>query len=106
MVFLFGARTQQDLYCSDEIRRLTTEWAGKFTFVPVLSEEPQDSYWQGKRGLVTGFIKDYLLPNSQAYLCGPPPMLDAAEVELLNQGVAADAIYSDKFLDKSFNKTA
>ena len=106
VVFLFGARTQQDLYCADEIRRLETEWAGKLTFVPVLSEEPEGSDWQGKRGLVTEFIKDYLQEGSQAYMCGPPPMLDAAEVELLNLGMDADQIFSDKFLDKSFTKTA
>lgn len=106
VVFLFGARTQNDLYCMDEIRRLETEWAANFTFVPVLSEEPEDSDWQGKRGLVTTYIQEYLMPGSQAYMCGPPPMLDAAEVELLNHGVPAEQIFSDKFLDKSFNKTA
>ena len=106
VVFLFGARTQQDLYCLDDIRRLETEWAGKLTFVPVLNEEPADSDWQGKRGLVTEFIEEYLVSGSQAYMCGPPPMLDAAEVQLLNLGVAADQIFSDKFLDKSVTKTA
>lgn len=106
VVFLFGARTQQDLYCLDAIRRLDTEWAGTLTFVPVLNEEPQDSDWRGKRGLVTEYIKDYLVPGAQAYMCGPPPMLDAAEVELLNLGMAVDQIFSDKFLDKSFTKTA
>lgn len=106
VVFLFGARTQKDLYCLDDIRRLETEWAGKLTFVPVLNEEPEDSDWQGKRGLVTEFIRDYLVAGAQAYMCGPPPMLDAAEVELLNLGVSDDRIFSDKFLDKSFTKTA
>ncbi|MDX1693910.1 MAG: 2Fe-2S iron-sulfur cluster binding domain-containing protein [Ketobacteraceae bacterium] len=106
VVFLFGARTRKDLYCLDEIRRLETEWAGKLTFVPVLSEEPADSHWEGRRGLVTSFIKDYLDDGAQAYMCGPPPMLDAAEVELLNLGMSDDRIFSDKFLDKSFTKTA
>ncbi len=48
VVFLFGARSQQDLYCLDDIKQLQQEWAGDFTFVPVLSEEPADSDWHGR----------------------------------------------------------
>ncbi|MCG8670541.1 MAG: 2Fe-2S iron-sulfur cluster binding domain-containing protein [Pseudomonadales bacterium] len=106
VVFLFGARTQADLYGLDEIRRLEMEWASNFKFIPVLSEEPEDSDWQGARGFVTTHIKENILPGSHAYMCGPPPMLDAAEVELLNLGISSDVVYSDKFIDKSFDKTA
>lgn len=106
VVFLFGARTQEDLYCLNEINRIATEWPANFKFVPVLSEEPKSSGWEGKTGLVTEFIKDSLLEGSEIYMCGPPPMLDAAEVELLNLGVDEADIYSDKFTDKSFVKTA
>lgn len=101
VTFLFGARTQRDLYALDAIRFLQQNWAGDFRFVPVLSEEPADSEWNGARGLVTDVIADYLSPISQIYQCGPPAMLDAAEARLLAHGIPPDQIFSDKFLDKS-----
>lgn len=107
VVFLFGARTQQDLYCLDEIKQLQQHWPSDFQFVPVLSAEPEDSDWQGARGLVTELLPDYTSPIAQAYMCGPPAMLDAAEASLQQLGIPEDQIFSDKFLDKSSNlKTA
>jgi 3-phenylpropionate/trans-cinnamate dioxygenase ferredoxin reductase subunit len=101
VTFLFGARTQRDLYCLDEIQTLAREWAGDFRFVPVLSEEPADSDWSGARGLVTDHIDAHLQPHSQIYMCGPPAMLDAAEAQLRTRDIPAEEIFSDKFLDKS-----
>ncbi|NBO20816.1 MAG: hypothetical protein EBU97_02455, partial [Rhodobacteraceae bacterium] len=43
-------------------------------FVPVLSQEPESSSWQGLRGLVVDTLAEHTLPDSHAYLCGPPPM--------------------------------
>lgn len=101
VTFLFGARTQADLYCLESIQKLQQQWAGEFNFVPVLSEEPSDSNWTGLRGLVTDVLTQYTQPHAQAYLCGPPAMLDAAETVLQNLGLPQDQIFSDKFLDKS-----
>lgn len=101
VTFLFGARSQQDLYCSHELRQLEQNWAGSFRFIPVLSAEPVDSGWQGERGLVTDLIDRHCPADTQVYMCGPPPMLDAAEQQLHQRGVAAGQIFSDKFLDKS-----
>lgn len=107
VVFLFGARTQQDLYCLDQINRIANQWAGDFTFVPVLSEEPklseepEESDWKGARGLVTDLLDQYASGDTEAYLCGPPPMLDAAEEKLDCIGIPSDRIFSDKFFDQS-----
>jgi len=107
VVFLFGARSQRDLYCLEALQQLQGNWATDFTFVPVLSEEPVDSNWNGARGLVTDFIDAHLSPISQIYMCGPPAMLDAAEAVLLQKGTPADQIFSDRFLDQSsLKKTA
>ncbi len=110
-VYLFGARTQQDLYCLDEIKELEQERnlsdeasaQGTLKFLPVLSEESDTSDWSGLRGLVTEHISTQALDwvNTQAYLCGPPPMIDAAIEELKRQGVTEENIHFDKFLDAS-----
>ena len=101
VVFLFGARTQRDLYCLDALRSLAQNWATDFRFIPVLSEEPADSDWNGARGMVTDHIDAHLQPHAQIYMCGPPAMLDAAEARLLQSGISAQQIFSDRFLDKS-----
>lgn len=105
-VYLFGARTQKDLYCLDELKALETTWAaggGKLRFLPVLSEEPADSDWQGLRGMVTEQVAAQSLDwsTTQGYLCGPPPMIDAAIEVLKQQGISEEDIHFDKFLDAS-----
>lgn len=102
---LFGARTQADLYYLDELEALGQQWRGDFRLVPVLSDEAANSDWQGARGLVTSVIQD--ISNSdqfaagQAYLCGPPPMVDAAIEELKKHAMPQQNIFFDKFLDAS-----
>lgn len=103
---LFGARAQRDLYYLDELAALGRRWAAKFTLFPVLSNEPADSAWCGARGLVTAHLAEALSPDNlgpadQAYLCGPPAMVDAAIARLNTMGMAPGAIYFDKFLDAS-----
>lgn len=102
VTLLYGARTQADLFCLDEIAELGRRWAGPFRFLPVLSIEPEDSSWTGARGLVADLLPDVdNLAAAQAYLCGPPPMVDAAEDLLLRHGVTKEAIFADRFFDRS-----
>jgi p-cymene monooxygenase electron transfer component len=104
-VLLFGARTTADLYALDQIEVVRSRWAGEFTFLPVLSHEPADSTWAGARGLVTEFVTDALPPTNgagiQAYLCGPPGMIDVGIASLTERGVPLDSIFYDKFTDAS-----
>jgi p-cymene methyl-monooxygenase electron transfer component len=104
-VVLFGARSSRDLYTLDEIDAVGRGWNGNFSFVPVLSDEPADSAWQGERGLVTDKLEAHVSSlagdEAEAYLCGPPPMIDAAIPKLTALGIAAQYIHFDKFLDGS-----
>lgn len=104
-VLLFGARTQADLYAQDELAALAQRWNGAFTFVPVLSHEAADSGWHGERGLVTERIAAHAgalaSGDAEAYLCGPPPMIDAAMPVLAGLGLAPGNLHFDKFLDGS-----
>jgi len=103
MIFLFGARTQKDLYCIKDIEEIGSQLRRRFRFVPVLSHEEKDSDWLGARGMVTEFIynQEVDLAACEAYLCGPPPMIDAAISVLKNSGVGDERIFFDKFLDAS-----
>ncbi len=103
VILVFGVRTRADLYALDEISLLTRSWISRFIFVPVLSAEPADSDWSGARG----FVHEYLaslgvaLAGHQAYLCGPPVMIDAALPVLRAAGIAAADIHYDAFTDRS-----
>lgn len=103
VIYLFGARTQRDLFCLEDMQRIKAIANGKFRFIPVLSQEPEVSGWQGARGMVTEHIvrQNVDLASCQAYLCGPPPMIDAAIDMLTRSGVAQSNIFFDKFLDAS-----
>lgn len=103
VAFFFGARQTRDLYCLQQLESIRQQWPCEFRFVPVLSEEPEPSDWTGARGMVTEFLgREYAgfdIALSHAYLCGPPPMIDAALAELQVCGLSTEHTYYDKFLD-------
>ncbi len=96
VTLLFGAREEKDLYALDEIEQIRSRWQGDFRFVPVLSAARGGS-WAGEQGLVTDKIPGLLRPGSQAYLCGPPAMIDAAIALLQERGIAREQIHFDRF---------
>ena len=105
VVFLFGASTREDLYYLDLMQRLKSKWSKKhtFEFIPVLSGEPESADWKGLEGLVTDHLRDIKLdlPSCQAYLSGPPEMIDAGIQVLEDSGLPGNMIFFDKFLDSS-----
>ena len=95
--FYYGARTEADLVALDELERLTGELPA-LRFVPALSEADGGG-WEGEIGLITDVV-DRLeedLTDVDAYLCGPPPMVDAAIALLERRGCMESHIYFDKF---------
>lgn len=94
---LFGARREKDLYKIKEIEKIQKAWKGNFKFIPILSDEPQKSSWKGARGLVTEKVKEHLTKSTEAYLCGPPPMVDSATKVMIENGISKDKIYADRF---------
>lgn len=103
VTYVFGARTRDDLYCLDDMKQIKALGNGHFNFIPVLSNEPVDSDWDGLRGYCTDVLSpdEFDLSNSHAYLCGPPVMIDSAIEFLTRAGVNSEHIFYDKFLDAS-----
>jgi NAD(P)H-flavin reductase/ferredoxin len=103
IIYLFGARTEKDLYALDEMQKIKAQLGAKFDFVPILSHEEAGSPWKGARGFVTEFIDAQSLDfaDTAAFLCGPPPMIDAAIAKLNELGIDNKDIFFDKFTDKS-----
>ncbi len=94
---LFGARSQADLYGLPAIEAMAKAWPAAFQFTPVLSAEPEGSGWAGARGMVGEAVTAQLLPGAHAYLCGPPPMVDAVSTLLRDRGVPREHIHADRF---------
>ena len=93
----FGVRSKEDLYHTGQIEAVRRRMPA-LEFIPVLSESRPDD-WQGETGLVTEAISRYResFRNYDAYLCGPPPMVDAATSLLVERGVRARNVYFDAF---------
>ena len=101
VTFYFGARTRKDLFYLDEIRELGERLSGEFRFVLALSETGPDDEWDGETGLITDVVErlEEDLTGAEAYLAGPPPMIDAALPVLKSKGVEETKIYYDKFTE-------
>jgi propane monooxygenase reductase subunit len=93
-VYYYGAREEEDLFHVDELSELA-RGLPDLRFVPALS----DQNWEGETGLITDVVdrSESDLADIDAYLCGPPPMVDAAIDLLVRRGVPEGHIYYDKF---------
>jgi len=95
--FYWGARAKQDLYLHD----MATQWAQQdnINYIPVLSEPSPEDNWQGKLGFVhQAVLDDHTdLSGYDAYVCGPPPMVDAAHTEFMQRGLPQQRFFSDSF---------
>jgi len=96
-VYYYGARGPQDLFHQDELAKLEQRLPN-FRFVPALSECDEEE-WSGEQGLITDVVErcEEELGEVDAYLCGPPPMVDAAIALLDAKGVPESRVYHDKF---------
>jgi propane monooxygenase reductase subunit len=101
VTFFYGARRRRDLFYLERLSALGSRLSG-FEFVPALSEPQDDDGWEGEIGLVTDVAsrrldRDQLRGEVEAYLCGPPPMIDAAFPVLFKKGIPGTRIHYDKF---------
>ena len=96
--FYYGARRRRDLCFEDELRKLE-ETLPNFRYVPALSEPDEADEWVGEVGLITDVMRrgEGDLSGADAYVCGPPPMVEAALELLPVLGVADRRIFYDKF---------
>ncbi|MEO0421612.1 MAG: 2Fe-2S iron-sulfur cluster binding domain-containing protein [Pseudomonadota bacterium] len=98
----YAARDQQHLFHRRYLDPIVDRWAAgtRIDFINVLSREPRPSSWRGLRGhffehlplLTAGF------EQADAYLCGPPGLVDATQLFLVKAGFTLDRISGDRFL--------
>lgn len=99
ITLIYGARNLDELYYHDAFVALAGQHP-QFRYVPALSDEPRDSGWHGFRGFAHeaarhAFDNDFR--GLTAYLCGPPPMIEAAIATLMQGRLFEKDIHTEKF---------
>jgi propane monooxygenase reductase subunit len=96
--FYYGARRRHDLCFEQELHHLE-EALPDFRYVPALSEATAEDAWEGEVGFITDVVRRHEsnLAGVDAYVCGPPPMVEAAMTVLTDLGAPEKRIYYDKF---------
>lgn len=99
LVLFQGARNVAELYNREIFEKLAKEHKN-FTYVPALNEPTVDDNWDGFVGFVHQAAQAYFdnkFSGHKAYLCGPPPMIDAAITSLMQGRLFERDIHMERF---------
>lgn len=99
IVFIYGARAEQDLIYQDEFCQLA-KTNKRFTYLPTLSKPSGE--WLGAQGYAQEVLANNIatfgdINSLDFYLCGPAGMMDATISLLKEHGVSDDHISFDDF---------
>lgn len=94
---LYGANTPDELFGLDTLDSYAAKGLSVTTELAVV--EPSAD-WTGATGHVTSLLRPELLNGGdcRVYLCGPPPMIDAAEAWLREASVDDSRVHAEKFV--------
>ncbi len=92
----FGVRSPADIYHEQELRALEQAHPQIKVHIVVTTGAQADSQ---RQGLVTDAVaEDWAdLTGFRAYVCGAPPMVEAAALLLTSKGIPAERVYADAF---------
>ena len=95
----FGCRTTKDIFYLEQFKELEREHPN-FHVVYALSDElGSDEKWDGETGFIHLSVDKYLELDKprQAFLCGPPLMIEAVTRVLEEKGIKSEDIFYDDF---------
>ncbi|SDC80537.1 NADH:ubiquinone reductase (Na(+)-transporting) subunit F [Paraburkholderia lycopersici] len=100
ITLVYGQRSAAELYYDDEFRALSKRYPN-FTYLPALSEGAAEAGADVGQGFVHEVAKAHFgndFAGHQAYLCGPPAMIDACISTLMQGRLFERDIYHEKFI--------
>lgn len=108
ITLIHGARQEDGLYFRALFEQLAEEH-DDFEYIPVLSDIPDGHSWTGERGyaheaLIRRF--DGRFSGNTAYLCGPPPMVEASIRALMKGRLFEKDIFTEKFVTQGDGDSA
>ncbi len=95
----FGCRTTKDIFYLDQLKELSKKHPN-FHVVYALSDElAPDEQWDGPAGFIHLSVDKMIAADveRQAFLCGPPLMIEAVTRVLKEKGIAPYDIFYDEF---------
>jgi len=104
MLLSFGCASEQQFFYRDEVE-LRQWWMPELRVI--LSADYVANAGSGLlRGTPVAALEQERIidPQTAAYLCGPPPMIEAARRRLIEMGVAPNRIYSEQFVASAMEK--
>jgi predicted ferric reductase len=97
VLLVYANREWDDVAFREELEELKDRLT--LTVVHVLERPAGD--WPGESGYVTAEILERHLPPAyrrfQFFICGPDPMMDAAEAALIGLGVPPERVHTERF---------
>lgn len=99
MTLIHGVRNQAEIYYADVFRALAATHAN-FRYEVVLSDAADDATWAGPHGFVHEHAERLFagrFAGYKAYLCGPPPMIDACLTTLMQGRLFEEHIFMENF---------
>src|SRR3546814_6031481 len=96
----YGQRTIEELYYHGEFVALAAKHPN-FTYLPVLSHEPESGAWAGERGFVHEMAHRHFggdFRGHKAYLRGPPLMIEACISTLMQGRLFERELYTENFI--------
>lgn len=95
---LYGVNREDELFALDRLEVYPGKGLALDFEIALLEPGPN---WDGGRGFVTDLLHPDLLAAGEGcdvYICGPPPMIEAARAWLTGQDVADSDIHVEEFL--------
>jgi len=100
ITLFYGQRHRAELYYHELFQELA-QTHDNFNYVPALSEPRDDDDWDGPTGFITDVASEHMggrFAGHKAYLCGPPPMIDACLTTLMRGRLFERDIFMEKFI--------
>lgn len=95
IIFLKGFRHEEDILYDEEFKKLKEKYPN-FEFHNILSQ-PKNPEFQDK-GYVQDFLEKYIQNlNSDIYICGLSPMINAVREKLISLGISENRIFFEKY---------
>lgn len=99
---IYGNRNTATIMFNEALQDLKDRFADRFTMIHILSSQAQEvdllqGYINGDK--VNALISTFLPVQSmdEVFICGPEPMMDATEKALIDVGVPAHRVHTERF---------
>jgi ferredoxin-NADP reductase len=99
MRLIYSARTEADILYGDEVRRLSAAHDGFEALTTLTRSSAAD--WSGLKGRISGVMLRELglagLDRPSAYVCGPTSFVEFVAAQLVQAGLPAVAVKTERF---------